>query len=72
MSEAPPRPTIMTDLQLQNRCLLAGKEYADMMYPGYTDLQVKTQLQNAVAAGYSKGFRDAEKEFLEKAKINEC
>lgn len=56
------RPTPMTDMELQNKCLLAGKEYADIQYPGYSDMQVKAQIQNACAAGYSKGYRDAQKE----------
>lgn len=52
----------MTDMDLQKKCLDAGAEYLRMMFPDLEDLEKKAHIQNACAAGYSKGYRDAQAE----------
>ena len=49
----------MTDMDLQQRCVAAGALYVSKMHPGIDDLEKKHLMQNACAAGYSKGYRDA-------------
>ncbi len=50
----------MTDMDLQAKCLEAASCYLKNMFPDLTDLERKAHIQNAVAAGYSKGWRDHE------------
>lgn len=50
----------MTDMELQKRCIEAGHQWVEKMYPGLRerDIERASQIANAVAAGYSKGWSD--------------
>lgn len=63
MTVEKPNIKLMTDIELQKRCIEMGVEYVETRYPGYADLSVVALLQNAAAAGYAKGFRDAQLEY---------
>lgn len=54
---------MMEDMELQAKCVEAGKKYLELMWPGMEDIEKRAYLQNACAAGYSKGYRDAQAEF---------
>lgn len=60
------RTVAMTDMELQKKCLEAAAEYIKFMYPDLKEekdgLILHSQLMNAVAAGYSKGYRDRQSE----------
>ena len=52
----------MQDLELQQKAIEAGAEYIKAMFPsleGDLDLLGKHMVQNAVAAGYLKGYKQA-------------
>lgn len=54
---------MMQDMELQKACIAAGAEYVEKLFGGLKDEQVKAYIQQAVGAGYSKGWRD--REYLE-------
>jgi hypothetical protein len=56
----------MTDMDLQQKCVEAGAIYVREMFPNLDDVEKRAHLQNAVAAGYSKGWRDKENQLEER------
>jgi len=52
---------VMDDMELQRLCIEAGHQFVEHIYKD-ADQYTKTIVQNAVAAGFSKGYRHRQAE----------
>lgn len=62
---------IMTDMNLQARCIAMGSAYVEGRFrESKLDMNTKALIQNAAACGYAKGYRDKELELKEETKCS--
>lgn len=52
----------MEDMDLQRKCFEAAAQYVKNFFPTMDNVEHRAWIANAVAAGYSKGYRDRQKE----------